>query len=304
MTRHAWVVDQIAAGFPVIMACAIAGISVSWFYEITQRKQRAETPVPSTRVDTPGVSNAELVVLIREIFTAFDGTYGAPRIRIELARRGHHVNRKRVTRLMRFCGLVGRHYPRKIRTTIPSEGPGSIPDLIGRKFAPDAPDVGWVGDITYIATKQGTLYLASVLDLGSRRLIGYSMADNMRTELVADALTMAITARGAHRVEGVIAHSDRGSQYTSNEYQRLCGRYQIRQSMGRVGSCFDNAVAESFWSSLKRECVWGTVYDTHTQARAAIFKWINRYNNERIHTSLGNGMPPAEWEQHYTNQAA
>ena len=303
MTRHAWVAAQIAAGFPVVMACTVAGISVSWFYEICQRKL-TEAPVPSTRVDARGVSNAELVALIREIFAKFDGTYGVPRMRTELRRRGHPVNRKRVARLMRYCGLIGRHHPRKIRTTIPSSGPGSIPDLVGRRFAPTAPDVAWVGDITYIATKEGTLYLASTLDLGSRRLVGYSMAAHMRTELVSDALTMAISARTPGRVEGVIFHSDRGSQYTSNDYQELCGRHQIRQSMGRVGSCFDNAVAESFWSTLKRECVWGHVYDTHAEARAAIFKWITTYNTQRIHTSLGDGMPPAEWEHQYDAQRA
>ena len=205
---------------------------------------------------------------------------------------------------MRYCGLIGRHHPRKIRTTIPSSGPGSIPDLIGRRFAPTAPDVAWCGDITYIATKQGTLYLASVLDLGSRRLLGYSMDNNMRTGLVADALKMAIGLRGAEKVQGTIFQSDRGSQYTSTEFQELCGRHQIRQSMGRVGTCFDNAVAESFWSSLKRECVWKTVYDTHEQARTAIFAWIVRYNTKRIHTSLGDGMPPAEWEHQYDANAA
>lgn len=313
MTRHGWVVAQSAAGFPVIMACVVAGISVSWFYEVCQRRRNGGTEPDgtgnsgdglSTRVDAKGPTNRELVALVRAIHAEFDGTYGVPRMRIELARQGYPVNKKRVVRIMRFCGLVGRHHPRKIRTTIPSEGPGSIPDLIGRRFAPTAPDVGWCGDITYIATKQGTLYLASVLDLGSRRLIGYSMGNNMRTSLVSDALDMAVGLRGALQVQGVTFHSDRGSQYSSNDFQTLCGRYQIRQSMGRVGTCFDNAVAESFWSSLKRECVWGKVYETHAEARAAIFKWILRYNTKRVHTSLGTGMPPIEWEHQYAAQKA
>jgi transposase InsO family protein len=150
---------------------------------------------------------------------------------------------------------------------------------------------------TYIATGEGWLYLASVLDLGSRRLLGYSMADHMRTELVLDALDMAITARD-DVVAGVIAHADRGSQYTSNDYLDFCQTHQLRPSVGRVATCFDNAVAESFWASLKRECLQGRVFATRAEARRAIFRWINWYNTTRLHTSL-NSVPPIEWEQQY-----
>jgi len=141
--------------------------------------------------------------------------------------------------------------------------------------------------------------MASVLDLGSRRLLGYSMADHMRTELVLDALGMAVAARGGpDRVGGVIAHADRGSQYTSNDYLDFCQARQMRPSVGQTGICWDNAVAESFWSTLKRECIKGKVYATRAEARRAIFTWITWYNADRIHTTL-DGAAPLEWEHQY-----
>ena len=174
----------------------------------------------------------------------------------------------------------------------------TIPDLVGRRFAPGAPDVAWCQDITYIPTGEGWLYLASVLDLGSRRLLGYSMADHMRTELVLDALAMAVAARGGAPSPVSIAHADRGSQYTSNDYLDFCQDHQLRPSVGRTGVCWDNAVAESFWETLKRECLQGRVFATRAEARRAIFRWINWYNTTRLHTSL-NDIPPIEWEQQY-----
>ena len=148
-----------------------------------------------------------------------------------------------------------------------------------------------------IPTGEGWLYLASVIDIGSRRMLGYSMADHMRTELVIDALDMALAARGGHAA-GVIAHADRGSQYTSNDYLDHCQRHQLRPSVGRVATCFDNAVAESFWASLKRECLQGRVFATRAEARRKIFTWINWYNTTRLHSSLDH-TPPTRWEQQY-----
>jgi transposase InsO family protein len=195
------------------------------------------------------------------------------------------VNHKRVERLMRRHGMAGRHRPRKgIRTTIGGPDGYVIPDLVGRRFAPGAPNVAWTQDITYIATAQGWLYLAGVLDLGSRRCIGYSMADHMRTELVTDALAMALDARGGKpAVAGCIAHADRGCQYTSNDYLDFCADNGLRPSVGRTGICYDNAVSESFWESLKRECIKGQIYPTRAEARRAIFKWIDWDNNQRLH---------------------
>jgi transposase InsO family protein len=215
----------------------------------------------------------------------------------ELRRGGLCVNEKRVRRLMRLHGMAGRCRRRRCQTTFPGPDGYVIPDLVERNFEPGTPDRAWVQDITYIATGEGWLYLASVLDLGSRRLLGYSMADHMRTELVTGALTMAVAARGGHTA-GVIAHADRGSQYTSNDYLEFCQRHQLRPSVGRTGVCWDNAVAESFWESLKRECVQDRVFATRADARRAIFRWINWYNTTRLHTSL-NSVPPIEWEQQY-----
>ena len=158
---------------------------------------------------------------------------------------------------------------------------------------------------TYIPTGEGWLYMASVLDIGSRRLVGYAMADHMRTELVTDALTAAINTRGG-AVTDVIAHADRGTQYTSHEYLTFCANNGLRPSVGRTGVCYDNAVAESFWASLKRECLHTKpTFATRADARRAIMRWVHWYNTGRIHTTLG-GIPPVEWEHQYdrTSEAA
>ena len=289
MTRYRCVDDQKAAGFPVTAACDAAGVSTSGYYDWRVR----EAAEPTERQ----VAEAELVELMRDIFEGSDGNYGVPRMHDELRRAGLKVNEKRVRRLMRLHGMAGRCRRRRCQTTFPGPDGYVIPDLVGRCFQPGAPDTAWCQDITHIATGEGWLYLASVLDLGSRRLLGYSMADHMRTELVLDALGMAVTARGG-TVAGTIAHADRGSQYTSNDYLEFCQHHQLRPSVGRTGVCWDNAVAESFWESLKRECLQDCVFATRAEARRAIFRWINWYNTTRLHTSL-NSVPPIEWEQQY-----
>jgi transposase InsO family protein len=265
-------------------------VSTSGYYDWLERRQAG----PTDRQ----LAEAELVSLMREIYGASDGNYGVPRMWKELRRAGLLVNKKKVRRLMRREGMIGRHRRRKLVTTFPGPDGYLIPDLVGRRFNPGAPDVAWCQDITYVATREGWLYLASTLDLGSRRLLGYSMADHMRTELVLDALAMAVAARGGPGA-GVIAHADRGSQYTSNDYLDFCVAHQMRPSVGRTGICFDNAVAESFWEYLKRECLQDRVFATRAEARRAIFRWINWYNTTRLHTSL-DGVPPIEWEQQYS----
>lgn len=291
MTRFGHVDDQKAAGFPVVAACEAAGVSTSGYYDWAAR----EAAGPTERQ----LAEAELVALMRDLFDEADGNYGVPRMFKALRKAGVVVNAKRVARLMRLHGMAGRHRRRTCRTTFPGPDGYQIPDLVGRRFAPGAPDVAWCQDITYIPTREGWLYLASVLDLGSRRLLGYSMADHMRTELVLDALAMAVAARGGDKaVAGVIAHADRGSQYTSNDYIDYCQDRQMRPSVGRTGVCWDNAVAESFWESLKRECLQGRVFATRAEARRAIFKWINWYNGTRLHSTLSD-VSPLEWEQQY-----
>jgi putative transposase len=294
VTRYRWVAARKAEGFPITMACKVAQVSTTAFDD--WRRKQAQGPTDAE------VEEAALVEKIREIHDESDGTYGEPRMTPELRDLGWDVNHKRVERLMRVHGIVGVHKPPKVRTTIPAEDAPPLPDLVGRRFDPGQPDVCWVGDITYIPTGEGWLYLASVLDLGSRRWLGYSMADHMRTELVADALTMAAGARGG-ATEGIIFHGDRGSQYMSGDYRDLIGQLGMVQSVGRTGVCWDNSVAEAAWSSLKRELVHRYVFCDRASARRAIFAWINRYNTQRRHSTLGY-IPPIEWEHQYRQNQA
>jgi putative transposase len=294
VTRYRWVAARKAEGFPTTMACRVATVSRQSFHD--WRVRQATGPSAAER------DEADLVGQIRAVHAASDGTYGEPRVTSELARQGRRVNHKRVERLMRTHGVVGAHKPARVRTTIPAEAAPPLPDLVSRRFAPGRPDVAWVGDITYVPTGEGWLYLVSVLDLGSRRLLGYSMAEHMRTDLVADALRMAVGVRGG-ATAGIIFHSDRGSQYLSGEYRELVAELRIRQSVGRTGVCWDNSVAESFWSSLKRELVHRYRFPDRAGARRAIFGWINRYNRQRLHSSLGY-LPPLEWENNYRQAQA
>lgn len=289
MTRYRWVAARKAEGFPTTMCCRVAAVSTSAFYDWCVREAAGPTKAQQ--------AEAALVAEIGQIHTESDGTYGEPRMTPELRSRGHVVNHKRVARLMRRHGIVGVHKRSKVRTTIPAEGAPPLPDLVGRNFDPGRPDVAWVGDITYIPTGEGWLYLASVLDLGSRRWLGYSMADHMRTELVTDALLMAAGTR-AGQTAGIIFHGDRGSQYMSHDYRQQVADLGMLQSVGRTGVCWDNAVAESAWSSLKRELVHRRRFATRAEARQAIFVWINRYNTWRRHSSLGY-IPPVKWETIY-----
>lgn len=294
MTRYRWVAARKAEGFPITAACKVAEVSTTAFDD--WRRRQAAGPTAAE------LDEARLVAAIRAVHVETDSTYGEPRMTPELRERGWVVNHKRVERLMRVHGIVGVHKAPKVRTTIPAEDAPPLADLIGRRFAPGRPDVAWVGDITYIPTGEGWLYLASVLDLGSRRWLGYSMADHMRTELVADALRMAAAVRGG-RTEGIIFHGDRGSQYLSGVYRDLIAELEMRQSVGRTGVCWDNSVAEAAWSSLKRELVHRYVFPDRATARRAIFAWINRYNTRRRHSSLGH-IPPVEWEHQYRQPQA
>lgn len=294
MTRYRWVAARKAEGFPITAACEVAKVSTTAFDD--WRRRQAAGPTEAE------VDEARLVAEIREIHDEFDGAYGEPRMTPELRERGWEVNHKRVERLMRVHGIVGVHKAPKVRTTIPAEDAPPVPDLVGRRFDPGRPDVTWIGDITYIPTGEGWLYLSSVLDLGSRRWLGYSMADHMRTELVADALRMAAGERGGHTA-GIIFHGDRGSQYMSHEYRDLIAELGMVQSVGRTGVCWDNSVAEAAWSSLKRELVHRYVFPDRASARRAIFAWINRYNSRRRHSSLGY-IPPIEWEHQYRQPQA
>jgi transposase InsO family protein len=242
------------------------------------------------------LSDAELGERITQIHTASRRTYGAPRIHAELHDEGITCGRKRVARIMRRKGLVGVSPRRYKTTTIADPGADPVVDLVKRAFGPDTVELDtlYAGDITYIRTWEGWLYLATVIDVGSRRVVGWSMADHMRAELICDALGMAIEHRrpGA----GLIFHSDRGCQYTSGEFASLCDSNGIVQSMSRPGNAWDNAVAESFFASLKNELVYRGVWATRAEARRAVFEYIEVFfNRRRRHSSLGY-LSPASYE--------
>ena len=296
MSRYRFVSTMKAEGFPIDAACEAAEVSTSAYYEWLQR---AAGPTEAE------LDEAYLINRIRDIHADSDSTYGSPRVNAALRRRGYCVNHKRTERLMAENAIVGVTPRRRTpRTTMAAEGAPPLPDLINQDFSPGEPDRRWAGDITYIGTDEGWLYLASVLDLGSRRLVGWAMDETMPTGLVADALRQAADLRGGD-ITGVIFHSDRGSQYLSAEYRELCDKLGVRQSAGRVATCFDNSAAESFWSSLKRELIHRYRFTTRAEAMTAINVWIRRYNNVRLHSTL-DYVPPIEWELHYrlTNQQA
>jgi transposase InsO family protein len=276
-----------AEGGNVAKACLLLEVSRSAYYEWSKHR-------PSRRQ----LADAELMDKIGEIFDASRGTYGWPRVHAALRRAGFCASRKRVARLMAQAGLVGRCRRKKTRTTF-SDSEAKALDLIKRVFGPGTElDRTWVGDITYVRTWEGWLYLASVIDLASRRVVGWAMADHMRAELACDALSMAIANRRPG--PGLTFHSDRGSQYTSDDFTKLLKANHITQSFSRPAQCWDNAVAESWFSTLKNELVHRYAWPTRARARRAIFEFIEVfYNRQRLHSSLGM-LSPVEYEQNLT----
>nr|WP_237528871.1 IS3 family transposase [Streptomyces sp. SID5770] len=259
----------------------------------------SRTAYYARRNGTPGpraARDAELTEKITAVHRRSHGTYGAPRVHAVLKREGAVYGRRRVARLMRQAGLTGRHRRRRHRTTIPDPHAATRPDLVLRDFQPDpaALDTRWCGDITYIATDKGWLYLATVIDITSRRAVGWATADHLRTELVADALTAA--CRTHRPSDPLIFHSDHGCPYTSRELATLTTDFNVRLSVGRTGQCWDNALAESFFSTLKNELSDNRPWPSRAAARTAIFEWIESwYNVHRLHSSLGY-RSPAEYE--------
>jgi transposase InsO family protein len=264
--------------------CQIVGVARSSFYHWT-----ATAPARAARA----AADTVLAQQIRAVHTASDGTYGVPRITAELREGGDRVNHKRVARVMRGIGLQGLRLRRRHRTTVADPAAAKAPDLIGRDFTAPAANRRYVGDITYLPVgERGFLYLATVLDLHSRRLAGYAIADHMRTQLVLDALAAAERTRGS--LAGAILHTDHGSQYTSRAFAAACQTAGVRQSMSPVGSSADNAAAESFNASLKRETLQGRrAFTDEHEARLTAFRWLHRYNTVRRHSRLGQQSPIA-----------
>ncbi len=278
------------AAYSVATMCRALGVSESGYHAWRRR-----APSPRARRD------GELAALIRASHAGSDATYGAPRVREDLAGAGHRVGRKRVARLMRAEGLVGvsrrRGPPRPKRTT--PEAP-QAPDLVKRDFTADAPDRLWVADITYVPTYAGFLYLAVVLDTFSRRVVGWAMSSSLHTAVVLEALQMAAAQR---RPAGVIHHSDQGSQYGALAFGQRCKALGVRPSMGSRGDAYDNAMAESFFATLECELLARRRFASHAEARLAIFRYVEGwYNPHRRHSALGQRSPLA-FERAYAARA-
>jgi transposase InsO family protein len=285
-------IDAQKADYPIMKMCQWAEVSRSGYYEWRDRPASATAR-----------RRARLAELIEWIFEDSDGTYGHRRIHAALARQGEQASPELVRAIMRELDLVPcQPQPWRPTTTQPGD-PAAIPDLLGRDFTADAPGRKLVGDITYIPTWQGWLYLASVIDCATKACIGYAMADHMRAELVIDALDMA--ARNYDLAPGAIFHSDRGTQYMSGAFAEAAHRLDVRQSVGRTGVCFDNAQAESFNAALKVERVNRTVYPTREHARADIARYIEfRYNRKRLHSALGYRTPQEVYDEYQNGQLA
>ena len=290
MSRFQFVADHRHA-YGVKRLCEVLHIARSSFYAwLDAQPRRAQR----------AAADAELAMRIRVLHEQ-DTTQGAPRITAELndgAPAAARVNHKRVARVMHEHGIAGLRLRRRVRTTVPEPADQKVPDLLRRDFTADAANQRYVGDITYLPLADGAnLYLATVIDCFSRRLAGWAIADHMRTELIADALTAARDTRGC--LAGAVFHSDHGSQYTSKDFAQLCASLGVTQSMGAVGTSADNALAESFNASLKRETLQGAHAwpDEHT-CRREVFRWVTRYNTRRRHSYCGQQAPIVYEQQH------
>ena len=271
--------------FPVKRMCQVLRVSASGYYASRER------PLSQREQD-----NQQLVDQIKKVHAASRRTYGSPRVHAELVRQGIQCNKKRVERLMRVHHIRGKQRGRRrVKTTDSTHNLSVAPNVLKRQFETDAPNRKWVADITYIPTDQGWLYLAAVLDLFSRRVVGWSMASTMHSSLVRNALRMALAARQPQA--GLLHHSDRGSQYAGYAYQSLLDDHHVIASMSRTGNCYDNATMESFFGTLKCELIHDRHYQSRAEARQDVFEYIEVfYNRIRLHSSLGY-LSPVEYEQ-------
>lgn len=267
----------------VTTMCRLLGVSPSGFYAW------------SHRLRSPRAQGDEaLLIQIRSIHARSRGTYGAPRIHAELTASGTRVSRKRIARLMREAGLEGASRRRRYCTTVRDGSARQAPDLVERNFTAESRDQLWVADITYVPTESVFLYLAVVVDVWSRRVVGWAMETHLRTELVLQALDMAVARR---RPSKVIHHSDQGTQYTSLAFGQRCREAGIRPSMGSIGDCFDNALCESFFATLECELLDRQRFRTPSEARSAVFDFVEGwYNTHRRHSALGY-LSPVQFEK-------
>jgi len=291
VTRYEFINAQ-RAGYPVAMMCRLLTVSRSAYYAWDQARRKGARD-PMGGLSDRQVTRAALTAVIVGFHTASRGTYGAPRITADLRDAGHTVSRKTVAKIMQRSGLAGCQ-PRGFRkTTVPDdEWSGRRRDLIKRVFDAASPNRKWFSDITYLRTWEGWSYLATIIDGCTRQVVGYAIADHMRVDLVLEALDMAVTN---HRPPpGVILHTDRGAQYTSDALEVYAARHSIRLSVGAVGACWDNALAESFFGVLKNELIYRQSWPTRAQLRSALTLWIEGwYNERRRHSAIGMISPNA-----------
>ncbi len=279
------------AWYPVALMCRVLHVSRSGYYAWCKR------PAAERRRQ-----DQRLTLEVAAIHAESRGRYGSPRVHAELRDRGQRIARKRVARLMRTAGLRARVRRRFRCTTDSKHGMPIKGNLLARRFAMSAPNAGWVSDITYLWTFEGWLYLAIVLDLFSRRVVGWALSERLERGVALDALGMAL--KGRRPAGGMLHHSDRGSQYASQEYQQLLAAHGILSSMSRSGNCWDNAVAESFFATLKLELVYQTQWRTREEARSALFEYLELfYNRQRRHSALGY-LSPNQFEQHHVISVA
>lgn len=259
--------------------CQVLEISASAYYEWQAEQESAHAQ-----------RDGELRELVRDIFADSKGRYGAPRIQRALATKGTRISRKRVARLMRELGIRAKSARKYKATTDSNHRLPIAPNRLERRFEAGVPNRVWVSDITYIWTRQGWMYLAVIIDLFSRRIVGWGLQDRMSASLVCEALDAAVKLRKPP--PGLIFHSDRGSQYASKAFRRRLWRYRMQQSMSRKGNCWDNAVAESFFATLKKELVRNLAFETRASARSQVFEYIEVfYNRQRAHSLLGYETP-------------
>jgi transposase InsO family protein len=277
--KYAWI-DAQRREYPLPDMCSVLSVSISGY----RAWRNGGTP------DSTRLNDAQAVTLIKAIHAEVKGAYGSRRMHRELKGRGHRIGINRVERLMREAGIRARHKRRFKATTDSKHSMPVAANLLARNFTPPAPNKVWTGDITYIATGEGWLYLAIVLDLFNREVIGWSIKPRMTADIVTDALSMAWFRRKPEA--GVIFHSDRGSQYASHAMRDKLAEYGMTASMSRKGNCWDNAPTESFFNSLKNERVHGTRYATRAEAEADLFEYIAIfYNRRRRHSTLGYNSP-------------
>jgi putative transposase len=291
--KYAWIETQ-RGHYPLVDLCEVLAVSTSGY----RAWRRGGTP------DSARVSDVRAVVLMKGIHGEFKAAYGSRRMHRELRVRGHRLGLERVERLMRSNGIRARHKRRFKATTDSKHSMPVAPNLLARQFAPEAPNRVWTGDITYIATGEGWLYLAVVIDLFNREVIGWSIKPRMTADIVTDALAMAWFRR--RPLAGLIFHSDRGSQYASQAMRDKLAEYGMTASMSRKGNCWDNAPTESFFNSLKNERVHGARYETRAAAEADLFEYIAVfYNRRRLHSTLDYCSPIqflSDWLSKHENQ--